>query len=92
MLTPGGDARLHGELAGVEERAVADVLEDVPDVGERAPGRSTGAPSPPIWVSPVTALSARSEIVTMAWQPMPPPASEPSGTTVERLCGQPLQK
>ena len=31
----GGDARLHGELAGVEERAVADVLEDVLDVGER---------------------------------------------------------
>ena len=25
----GGDARLHGELAGVEEGAVADVLEDV---------------------------------------------------------------
>ena len=34
MLTPGGDARLHGELPGVEERAVAHVLEDVPDVGE----------------------------------------------------------
>ena len=28
----------------------------------------------------------------MAWQPMPPPAIEPSGTTVERLCGQPQQK
>ena len=28
----------------------------------------------------------------MVWQPMPPPASEPSGTAVERLCGQPEQK
>ena len=28
----------------------------------------------------------------MAWQPIPPPTSEPSGTAVERLCGQPEQK
>ena len=28
----------------------------------------------------------------MPWQPMPPPATEPSGTTVERLCGHPEQK
>ena len=25
------------------------------------------------------------------WQPTPPPTSAPTGTTVERLCGQPLQ-
>ncbi len=49
-------------------------------------------PSPPIWVSPVTALSVRPDIVTMVWQPIPPPARDPSGTAVERLCGQPLQK
>ena len=28
----------------------------------------------------------------MAWQPMPPPATDPSGTSVEVLCGQPEQK
>ena len=28
----------------------------------------------------------------MAWQPMPPPATAPSGTIVDRLCGQPEQK
>ena len=28
----------------------------------------------------------------MVWQPMPPPATEPSGSFVEVLCGQPLQK
>ena len=50
------------------------------------------APSPPIWVRPVTALSVRPDIVTIVWQPMPPPAIEPSGIAVERLCGQPEQK
>ncbi len=50
------------------------------------------APSPPIWVRPVTALSVRPETVTSVWQPMPPPPIEPSGRAVERLCGQPLQK
>ena len=29
---------------------------------------------------------------TMAWQPMPPLASESSGTRVDMLCGQPAQK
>ena len=87
----GRDAGLHGELAGVEEGAVADVLEQVRHVGERGLPDPL-APSPPIWVSPVTALSVRPDIVTMVWQPMPPPAIEPSGTAVERLCGQPLQK
>ena len=28
----------------------------------------------------------------MAWQPMPPPATWPSSSSVERLCGQPEQK
>ena len=28
----------------------------------------------------------------MPWQPMPALAMEPSGSTVERLCGQPEQK
>jgi len=28
----------------------------------------------------------------MPWQPMPPLASEPAGTSVDRLCGQPAQK
>ncbi len=49
-------------------------------------------PSPPIWVRPSTWLSGRSDTVTIVWQPMPPPPSEPSGSTVERLCGQPEQK
>src|SRR5919109_58169 len=45
------------------------------------------APSPPICVMPKVCRSMPS---AMAWQPMPAAASEPSGTTVERLCGQPL--
>ncbi len=48
------------------------------------------APSPPICV---TASVRRSGSQTaMPWQPMPPSAIEPSGTTVEVLCGQPEQK
>jgi zinc protease len=31
-------------------------------------------------------------MVTMVWHPIPPAASDPSGTAVDRLCGQPLQK
>ncbi len=47
------------------------------------------APSPPICV---TASVRRSGIhAAMPWQPMPPSATEPSGTTVEVLCGQPEQ-
>ena len=34
----------------------------------------------------------RSSSSASVWQPMPPPASEPSGSCVERVCGQPLQK
>jgi len=42
-----------------------------------------------MWVMPtVRRLMNRA----MPWQPMPPPAREPSGTTVERLWGQPEQK
>ena len=48
------------------------------------------APSPPMCVRPIV---RRSGIVSaMPWQPMPAAAIEPSGTTVERLCGQPEQK
>src|ERR1700710_1519887 len=50
------------------------------------------APSPPIWVSAVTAESVRADIVTRVWPPTPPPARDPSGTAVERLWGQPEQK
>src|SRR3989442_11781865 len=50
------------------------------------------APSPPIWVRPVTSESVRDELVTNEWQPIPPPASEPSGTAVDRLWGHPEQK
>jgi hypothetical protein len=39
-----------------------------------------------------TSLSGRPVNATIAWQPMPPPATAPSGTSVERLCGQPEQK
>ena len=46
-------------------------------------------PSPPMWVSPIVRRSIRSAI---PWQPMPALAMEPSGSTVERLCGQPEQK
>ena len=47
------------------------------------------APSPPM----CEMLTApRSIHRTMAWQPTPPPTTEPSGSVVERLCGQPLQK
>src|SRR5215470_14322574 len=48
------------------------------------------APSPPICV---TASVRRSGSQTaMPWQPMPPSARDPSGTTVDVLCGQPEQK
>jgi hypothetical protein len=40
----------------------------------------------------LTSLSGRRTSATIAWQPIPPPATAPSGTTVERLCGQPEQK
>ena len=51
------------------------------------------APSPPIWVSPVTSPTASGSIIsTSAWQPMPPPTIEPAGALVELLCGQPEQK
>ena len=40
-------------------------------------------PSPPICVVPFTFLVG--VIDAMPWQPIPPPASEPSGTQVERL-------
>ena len=58
----------------------------VPENGA-APTQCT--PSPPICVRPTV---CRSMVRAIEWQPMPPPASEPSGTTVERLCGQPEQK
>ena len=46
-------------------------------------------PSPPICVVP----TARSRVNSaMPWQPIPPPATDPSGTTVDRLCGHPEQK
>ncbi len=47
------------------------------------------APSPPIWVIPMT---FRPMFIASPWQPIPPAAIEPSGTTVERLCGHPEQK
>ncbi len=47
-------------------------------------------PSPPMWVTPAVRRSGM--VSAMPWQPMPAAAIEPSGTTVERLCGQPEQK
>ena len=47
------------------------------------------APSAPMWVTP---MMPRSMPMAMPWQPMPAEATLPSGTTVERLCGQPEQK
>ncbi len=47
-----------------------------------------GTPSPPICVKPTV---ARSIHTAMKWQPMPAIASEPSGTRVLVLCGQPEQ-
>ena len=47
------------------------------------------APSAPMWVTP---MIPRSMPMAMPWQPMPAAATLPSGTTVERLCGQPEQK
>ena len=46
-------------------------------------------PSPPMCVRPRVLRSMRS---AMPWQPMPALAIEPSGRTVERLCGHPEQK
>ena len=45
-------------------------------------------PSPPIWIRPSVSRSIQ---LAMKWQPMPACAREPSGTFVERLCGQPAQ-
>ncbi len=47
-----------------------------------------GTPSPPICVKPTV---ERSIHTAMKWQPMPAIASEPSGTRVLVLCGQPEQ-
>jgi hypothetical protein len=47
------------------------------------------APSPPICVNPAP---VRSIVTAMPWHPMPAAAIDPSGTTVERLWGQPEQK
>ena len=50
------------------------------------------APSLPIAVSPVMSPTRSGSIrAIIAWQPIPPPTSVPSGTRVEMLCGQPLQ-
>ena len=50
-------------------------------------------PSPPIWVMPVMVPRDPPPMkLTMPWQPMPAPTSEPSGTRVPVLCGQPEQK
>ena len=51
------------------------------------------APSPPIWLRPVTSPTCSSGISsTIVWQPMPAPTREPSGiAVVEVLCGQPEQ-
>ena len=50
------------------------------------------APSLPIAVSPTMSPTRSGSIsATIAWQPMPPPTSVPSGTRVDRLCGHPLQ-
>src|ERR1700746_1091135 len=46
-------------------------------------------PSPPIWIKPVVSRSIHD---AMKWQPMPACATEPSGTFVDVLCGQPEQK
>ena len=46
-------------------------------------------PSPPMCVSPIVRRSISN---AMPWQPMPALAIDPSGSTVERLCGQPEQK
>ena len=50
-----------------------------------------GAPSPPIWVMKWNARPGPSPMA-MVWQPMPPPATWPSSSMVDRLCGQPEQK
>ena len=73
----------------MEERAVADVLEEVRRLGERRDARPTARPRAPMWVTP---MMPRSMPMAMPWQPMPAAATLPSGTTVERLCGQPEQK
>ena len=50
------------------------------------------APSLPIAVSPAMSPTRSGSIrAIIAWHPMPPPTSVPSGTRVDRLCGQPLQ-
>src|SRR4051812_12338784 len=48
------------------------------------------APSPPM--CDTVAVCAGFCSIAMVWQPMPASARDPSGTLVERLCGQPEQK
>ena len=50
-------------------------------------------PSPPIWVMPVMVPRWPPPMkLTMPWQPIPAPTSDPSGTSVPVLCGHPEQK
>ena len=51
-----------------------------------------GTPSAPIGVGGRRFMpTLRASKYMIPWQPTPPPTSAPSGTTVERLCGHPLQ-
>ena len=47
-------------------------------------------PSAPMWEGALVVLGFTR--MAMVWQPMPARARLPSGTRVERLCGQPEQK
>ena len=52
-----------------------------------------GTPSAPMGVGGSFLSPAwRGSKYMIPWQPTPPPTSAPTGATVERLCGQPLQK
>ena len=50
---------------------------------------ATGTPSAPICANPISLRPIQPD---MTWQPMPLAATDPSGTLVEVLCGQPEQK
>ena len=90
------DARRHAggnrHRARVEVRAVADVLENVLPLDERRHADPRRALAAHVREERIAAVDVRQLMPPCAWQPMPPPATWPSSSTVERLCGQPEQK
>ena len=82
----------HGQGAGVEEGAVAQVLEVVRVVGERGQADPLGPLAAHLGHADLVCPGPRRASATMMWQPIPSPTSWSSSARVEMLWGQPEQK